>query len=129
MKRKHIKFPLAIHVFFKKDDEILLSLRANTGYEDGKYSVVAGHVEAGESIIEAGIREAKEEAGVDITPFHFKIVGSMHRKSDDERIDYFAVVEDWTGEFENCEKNKCGGLHWYPINKLPQNIIPYIIFC
>lgn len=128
MKNSHKTYPLAIHIFFKKDNQVLLSLRANTGYEDGKYSVVAGHVEAGESIIEAGIREAKEEAGVVITPFHFKIVGSMHRKSDDERIDYFAVVEEWSGEPENCEKNKCGGLDWHPINKLPHNIIPYIKF-
>lgn len=128
MNISHNKYPLAIHIFFKKDNQILLSLRANTGYEDGKYSVVAGHVEAGESIIEAGIREAKEEAGVNITPFNFKIVGSMHRKSDDERIDYFVVVENWTGEIKNCEENKCGGLDWHPIDNLPNNIIPYIKF-
>ncbi len=128
MNKKHNSYPLAIHIFFKKDKHILLSLRANTGYEDGKYSVVAGHVEAGESIIEAGIREAKEEVGVDIAPSHFNIVGSMHRKSDDERIDYFAIVEQWAGELKNLEANKCGGLHWYPFNDLPLNIIPYIKF-
>ena len=125
---KHSTYPLAIHVLFHKDNQVLLSLRANTGYEDGKYSVVAGHVETGESVIDAGIREAKEEAGVDVTPFFFRIVGSMHRKSEDERIDYFAVVDQWTGELRNCEKNKCGGLHWYPVDGLPSNIIPYIRF-
>lgn len=126
MSRVHNKYPLAIHIFFIDGDKVLLSLRENTGYEDGKYSVVAGHVESGESIIDAGIREAKEEVGVTITPYHFRIVGSMHRKSDDERIDYFAVVEHWTGEIKNCEKNKCGGLDWYPISELPHNVIPYI---
>ncbi len=128
MNKKHNSYPLAIHIFFIKDEQVLLSLRANTGYEDGKYSVVAGHVEAGESIIEAGIREAKEEVGVDITPFNLNIVGSMHRKSDDERIDYFAVAEQWTGELQNIEINKCDGLHWFPFNDLPSNIIPYIKF-
>lgn len=126
--KNHNTYPLAIHIFFKRDNEVLLSLRANTGYEDGKYSVVAGHVEAGESIIEAGIREAKEEAGVDITPYNFQIVGSMYRRSDDERIDYFAVVEKWEGEIRNCEEHKCGGLDWKPIDNLPSNIIPYIRF-
>lgn len=126
MSRIHSKYPLAIHIFFIDGDKVLLSLRKNTGYEDGKYSVVAGHVEAGESIIDAGIREAREEVGVTITPYHFTIVGSMHRKSDDERIDYFAVVEHWSGEIKNCEKNKCGGLHWYSISELPHNVIPYI---
>ena len=100
MSRVHNKYPLAIHIFFIDGDKVLLSLRENTGYEDGKYSVVAGHVEAGESIIAAGIREAREEVGVIITPYHFRIVGSMHRKSDDERIDYFAVVKHWFGEEE-----------------------------
>ena len=128
MSKKHNTYPLAIHIFFRKDNQVLLSLRKNTSYEDGKYSVVAGHIEAGESIIEAGIREAKEEAGVVITPFQFKIVGSMHRKSDDERIDYFAVVDEWLGELKNCEKNKCGGLDWYAVDNLPTNIIPYVRF-
>lgn len=128
MSQKHNKYPLAIHIFFCKGDEVLLSLRENTGYEDGKYSVVAGHVETGESIIDAGIREAKEEAGVDITPLNFRIVGSMHRKSDDERIDYFAVVEKWSGELKNCEESKCGELHWHSIYDLPYNTIPYIKF-
>ena len=128
MSQKHNKYPLAIHIFFCKGNEILLSLRENTGYEDGKYSVVAGHVESGESIIVAGIREAKEEAGVDITPLNFRIVGSMHRKSDDERIDYFAVVEKWSGELKNCEESKCGGLYWHSIYDLPYNTIPYIKF-
>lgn len=128
MSQKHNGYPLAIHVFLCKGDEILLSLRENTGYEDGKYSVVAGHVEHGESIIDAGIREAKEEAGVDINPLNLKIVGSMHRKADDERIDFFAVVEKWSGEPKNCEKNKCGGLHWHSIHDLPYKTIPYIKF-
>lgn len=128
MNKKHNTYPLAIHILFKKDNRVLLSLRSNTGYEDGKYSVVAGHVEDGESVIEAGIRESKEEVGVDITPFNFHIVGSMHRKSDDERIDYFAVVEEWSGELENREKNKCEKLDWYSIDNLPSNIIPYIKF-
>lgn len=128
MNKKHNKYPLAVHIFLCKGEELLLSLRKNTGYEDGKYSVVAGHVENGESLIAAGIREVKEEVGIDVTPFHFRIVGSMHRKSDDERIDYFAVVETWSGEIKNCEENKCGGLNWFHINNLPYNIIPYIKF-
>ena len=80
MNKKHNKYPLAVHIFLCKGEELLLSLRKNTGYEDGKYSVVAGHVENGESLIAAGIREVKEEVGIDVTPFHFRIVGSMHRK-------------------------------------------------
>jgi hypothetical protein len=38
------------HIFLLNDlDEILLLRRLNTGYEDGNYSVIAGHVSANTS--------------------------------------------------------------------------------
>ena len=44
-----------------KDDKILLQRRFDTGWEDGKYTFVSGHVEKGEKICDAGSREASEE--------------------------------------------------------------------
>ena len=45
------------------NSKILLSKRHNTGFMDGYYSFVAGHVEKGESYSGTIIREAFEEAG------------------------------------------------------------------
>ncbi|TDF93738.1 NUDIX domain-containing protein [Paenibacillus piri] len=45
---------------------VLLLKRQNTGFEDGKWSVDAGRMDGGEEVKAAAIREAKEEAGVDI---------------------------------------------------------------
>src|SRR5436190_19012094 len=82
-------FPLAVHVFLLRGDFVLLLRRLNTGYEDGKLSVVAGHVEAGETVTQAAIREAREEVGVDLSRDRLQVVGVMHRKAGDERVDFF----------------------------------------
>ena len=48
-----------------KGQEILLQKRHNTGYMDGMWDCsVAGHVENGESMKMALLREAKEEIGI-----------------------------------------------------------------
>ncbi len=58
---------VAAYLVLQKDDQVLLLQRQNTGYEDGNYSVIAGHVEPGETFTQAIIREAREEANVVIT--------------------------------------------------------------
>lgn len=74
--------PVAVHLFLIKDGKILLLRRSNTGYEDGKYSVVAGHIDGDEDAKTAMIREAREEAGIEITRSNIKFAGVMHRKSE-----------------------------------------------
>jgi 8-oxo-dGTP diphosphatase len=120
------KFPVAVHIFFLRDELILLLRRFNTGYEDGNYSVVAGHVDSGETVIQAAIREANEEVGVIIEPADIQIVHVMNRKSVDERIDFFIEVRYWAGEVTNNEPQKCDDLTWMAIDSLPHNTIPYV---
>lgn len=120
------QFPVAVHLFFLHQQKVLLLRRFNTGYEDGSYSVVAGHVDAGETVTHAAIREAGEEVGVTLTPQDVEVVHVMNRKSEDERIDFFLVVRQWRGEVTNKEPHKCDDLSWFPLASLPDNIIPYV---
>jgi len=120
------KFPVAVHMFFLRDQQILLLRRFNTGYQDGKYSVVAGHLDAGETVIQAAIREAGEEAGVRLQPEDLRVAHVMNRKSEDERIDFFIEVRKWEGEIVNAEPEKCDALAWFPLDSLPENMIPYV---
>ncbi|MBM4425410.1 MAG: NUDIX domain-containing protein [Chloroflexi bacterium] len=120
------QFPVTVHIFFLREESILLLRRLNTGYEDGNYSVVSGHVERGETVTQAAIREASEEVGVTIQPQNFNVIGIMHRKSNDERIDFFLTNTIWSGELTNREPNKCDELTWFSVNSLPANTIPYI---
>lgn len=127
MGKDRFKTPVAVHLFLIKDDEILLLRRYNTGYEDGNYSVVAGHIDGNEDFISAMIREAKEEAGIIVEREDMKPIQVMHRKkTDEERIDYFFEVQNWQGKVINMEPDKCDELRWFKVNNLPDNIIPYI---
>lgn len=115
------------HLILMKDDKILLSRRFNTGYEDGNYSVVAGHLDGNETFLEAMIREAKEEAGIELKVEDLKVVHVMHRKSQpEERIDFFIKANKWQGEPKILEPHKCDDLSWFELTNLPDNIIPYI---
>lgn len=115
------------YLFFCEGENILLSKRKNTGYHDGEYSLPAGHIEEEEYAQEAAIREAKEETGVDILPEDLRMVHTMYRQcADHVRADYFFEAVKWSGELSNPEPEKCEALDWFPITKLPENVIPYI---
>ena len=124
----HPKFPVAVHVFLLRDETVLLARRCNTGFEDGKLSVVAGHVEPGESVTRAALRETSEEVGVTLSPDRLRVVGVMHRKSDDERVDFFLAyrLDGSDGEPENREPEKCSELTWVNVTQLPDDMIPYV---
>jgi 8-oxo-dGTP diphosphatase len=117
---------VAVHLFLRRNGKVLLLRRYNTGYEDGNYSVVAGHLDGGEEVRAAMIREAREEAGIVIEPQNISVVGVMHRRSDDERIDFFLAATRWEGEVQNLEPEKCDELAWFDPEALPPNVIPYV---
>ena len=126
LKKVRFQMPVAVHLLLVKDGKILLLRRFNTDYEDGKYSIVAGHIDGDEDAKTAMIREAKEEAGIEITRNNIKFASVMHRKSEDERIDFFFIADSWNGEVTNMEPQKCDDLSWFVIDNLPSDIIPYI---
>jgi ADP-ribose pyrophosphatase YjhB (NUDIX family) len=128
-KERHKNIP-ASYLVLIKDNKILLQRRFNTGYEDGKYSLVAGHVDQWENFTKAMIREAQEEAGILLKAEDIKVAHVMHRKCIPteifDRIDVFFTAEKWEGTPENKEPEKCDDLSWFDLDNLPENIIPYV---
>ncbi len=122
------KFSLhaAVYLILVKNNQVLLLRRFNTGWEDGKYSLPSGHLDGGETIKEAMVREAKEEIGVDITEENLDIVHVMHRNSNSEYIDYFLVANAWDGNPTNTEPDKADTLDWFDVDNLPSNTLPYV---
>ena len=120
-------FPVAAHLLLIADGKILLQRRRNTGYEDGRLGVPSGHVERGEDVYSAMIREAREEIGVQLLRRGLEIAQVMHRNGDDGgRIDYFFTCGEWKGGITNAEPDKCGELLWCDVCKLPDDVIGYV---
>ena len=127
-KERHRIIPAA-YVILRRGNKILLQRRLNTGYEDGNYGFVSGHVEQGESYQGAIIREAREEAGITLKLEDLRFAHLMHRKDkgeDNERADVFFIAERWEGEVKNVEPHKCSDLSWFSIDNLPPNTISYV---
>lgn len=120
------RFPVTVHLLFFREGKVLLARRANTGYMDGYYSVPAGHLDGGEPVTRAAVREAKEEIGLDLDPAALRFACVLHRREGDERIDFFLRVERWEGDPCNAEPDKCSELRWFKLSALPENIVPYV---
>jgi 8-oxo-dGTP diphosphatase len=114
------------HLLLIDRGRILLLRRHNTGYEDGNYSVVAGHVDGGETARQALCREAWEEAGLRIAPDDVRMAHMIHRRSAEGRVSFFFSASRWQGEPINREPHKCSELAWYPLHAMPGNVVPYV---
>lgn len=119
----------ACFVILMRDDRVAMVLRKNTGWYDSHYGLPAGKLEWHETFTEGAIREAKEEAGVSISPDDMRVVHVAHRHTEEgeeftDWVDVYFAVDAWKGEPHNAELEKSDRLDWLPINDLPENIVP-----
>jgi 8-oxo-dGTP diphosphatase len=131
----HSRFSVvpAAYVVFLRDGsgarEVLLQLRSGTGFMDDHWAcAAAGHVERGESVHAAARREALEEVG--ITDVALTPLTAMQRSNNtglaiDERVDYFFASTAWSGEPRVVEPEKCADLRWFPLDALPDPVVPH----
>jgi 8-oxo-dGTP pyrophosphatase MutT (NUDIX family) len=121
----------ASYLFLRRGEDVLLQLREGTGFMDGHWAAAAaGHVEEGESVLEAACREALEELGVVIRPEELTPLTAMHRTQGnhaaiDERVDFFFECRAWEGEPSLLEADKAADLGWFALDVLPHPVVSH----
>ena len=127
MLEKRNTVPITALLMLKRENKILLLRRFNTGYEDGKYCFPGGHVEKGEAIYKAMIREAKEEIGINIKEENLILKHVLNRKvNDNAYVDFLFECKEWQGEIKLNEKDKSDEVKWFDFDNIPENIIPFM---
>ncbi len=128
-KKERYKPYVAVMLLLIKENEVLLQRRYNTGYGDGFYNPISGHIDANELAIPALIREAEEEAGLKIKAKDLKFVHVQQFIPDTNDSDYLYLYfecKKWKGTPVITEPEKHDDLSWFKLNKLPHTLIPYI---
>ena len=122
MKQDRFHLITAIFVLLIKNNKVFLTKRVNTGWEDGKYSLIGGHLDGNETATQAAIREVYEEAGVKIDLKDLRFVNVNHLITNTERVHFSFVADKWEGEPKNNEPGKADDAKWFSLDKLPKNI-------
>ncbi len=110
---------VAVVFIIKKNDEFLFLKREHTNAGDGYYMFPGGHVNKGEPVLQAAVRELKEELNIQVTPddFIFRLV-----ESGKTHINFFFEITHYEGVIQNNEPNKHSEAVFLPLNH--QDIYP-----
>lgn len=100
-------------------DEVLLGLK-KTGFGTGKIVGIGGHVEPGESVINAVVREMVEETSIHVQPDDLEYRGSVAFRFP-TRLDWDMDAEIFTARRWNGEAKETDEIapKWYSVDALP----------
>lgn len=123
MSDRHI---IDVHVLLVRGDELLLIERRGS-YGGGMWHLPSGKLDADESVLAAAVREAREEVGVHVEPDDLRHVHTVHVAGSGPvpRLGMFFEARNWVGEPVNREPEKCSAVEWFPVDALPDDVIPY----
>lgn len=118
---------VTVYAVLRQNGDVLMQKRQNTGFGDGQYSFVGGHVEDGENIRQAVIREAREEIGILIPDHALSLVLVLHRKTPNGVfLNFFFEATAWENPIRICEPDKASDLAFFNASNLPPNTLDYI---
>lgn len=131
MPAERFRLVVAVYGVLADDaDRVLLMRRAGSGYHDGELSLPAGHLDGGEDVLSALVRELGEELAIAADRDACRLTLVMHRPperpGDYEYLDLFWTVGRWAGVPAVAEPDKCDGLVWAHRAALPADTVDYV---
>ncbi len=124
--RQRVK--LVVYIMLERNGKILLGKRKNA-FGEGHYSMPAGHIEEGETVIECATREMLEETGIAASEFEFKSVRLLKPYEidgikADPYVAFCVAAKNWKGEPKTLEPEKSEGWEWHTLDDLPEPLFP-----
>ncbi|MFE1416806.1 NUDIX domain-containing protein [Streptomyces sp. NPDC058746] len=119
---------LGVHLYLEQDGKVLLGLRhPDCAFAGMTHHFLAGHCEQ-ESAVACLVREAEEEAGIAVDPAGVELVHVVHvvdRPGGRPRMQFVFRARQWTGTPQVREPDRCLSWGWWPVDALPDRIVPY----
>ena len=107
-------------LFIGPDGKVLLGLRApSKKVWPGHWDTIGGHVEDGESLEEALVREAQEEVGV--TPTRFKLIATVRERQPEiygDALHHIYAVTAWQGGDPANVCDEHSELKWFSVSEM-----------
>ena len=107
-------------LFIRPDGKILLGLRApSKKVWPEHWDTIGGHVEDGESLDGALIREAREEAGV--TPTEFRLIATVRERQPErygDALHHVYAVTSWQGGEPANVCDEHSELKWFSVGEV-----------
>jgi len=114
----------AVFVILERDGKVFFLRRHNTGWADGKLTVPAGHVDEGQTVRQAAVVEAREEATIEIDEKDLEFVHVDYLK--DQYTNFYFKAKSWTGKPKLGEPHAASEAIWISKDSLPDDLIPQL---
>lgn len=114
----------AVFVILERDNKVFFLRRANTGWADGLLTIPAGHVDKGDQVREAAIKETKEEARVEVALEDLEFVHVDYLR--DEYTNFYFKTKKWVGEPNLGEPHLASEAVWIDKDEIPEDVTPQL---